>query len=171
MLRLTFGLGYSSADLSSPADLAYSGFSDSLSFDIGAALSENWTLHVRFSQLSMVAPAVTVNGNDLADIEGAELTSYLSGLAVTYNFMPANLYLTLALGFSWVSEETETTENTSDTGFGANLDFGKEWWVSDNWGVGITGRFWLTYVDDSDVLRDTTYSMFGFAGLFSATYN
>jgi hypothetical protein len=182
MLRFTTGLGWSSAwwarEEGASDEVSFGGFSGSFSFDIGGALTENLILHARFADLPMFDPTVYVNGDKVLEIEDASLTGVVFGPALTYYFMPANIYLTLALGISALVLDTERMEaRGSDVGFGSNLDIGKEWWVSDNWGLGIAARFWFTSVSDTvdndmdDVVEDVTYNMSGFAVLFSATYN
>lgn len=172
MMRFTLGFGYSGAESErgAPDELAVSGTSSSYSFDIGAAVAENWILHARYSDLTMYDPTVSVAIDAFGESEGVGLSSTLLAPAVTYSFMPANIYLTLALGVAWLEIDRSTTSH-SDAGFGANLDLGKEWWVSDNWGLGLTARFWFTNVNVPESFSEVAYNMFGSAVLFSATYN
>ncbi len=48
---------------------------------------------------------------------------------------------------------------------------GKEWWVTDNWGVGVAAELLLSSMKDDPVVSDATYSATTFGLLFSATYN
>jgi hypothetical protein len=88
--------------------------------------------------------------------------------------MPINLYLTAALGAGWltVNIDGEDESRSTDVGMGFDFDVGKEWWVSDNWGLGLAGRFSLvagtTSNEGTDV--ETDFAMAAFALLFSATY-
>jgi hypothetical protein len=175
MLRFTLGLGWSSAKAMSDSlsgDITFSGFSGGFSFDLGGTLTENLVLHVRFSDMPMVNPDVYLNGERAGEVQNASLTAVMFGPALTYYFMPANIYLTLALGLSWLTADTDQSDaRSSDIGFGSNFDVGKEWWVSDNWGLGLAARFWYTHVNDSESSGDSTFNMLGFSLLFSATYN
>ena len=120
----------------------------------------------------MTNPNVSLHGDDVSEIDDASLTGIMFGPALTYYFMPANIYLTLALGMSWLTEDTNQADaRDTDVGFGSNLDIGKEWWVSDNWGLGIAARFWFTHLTDTVGGDDFTYDLLGFAVFFSATYN
>jgi hypothetical protein len=89
--------------------------------------------------------------------------------------MPINLYLTAAVGPGWLTLRVDGDDETrgTDTGFGFDFDIGKEWWVSDNWGLGLAGRFSLvggtTKSDNTDIESD--FGMAAFSLAFSATYN
>jgi hypothetical protein len=62
----------------------------------------------------------------------------------------------------------------SDLGFGVNASVGKEWWVSENWGVGAALQFMAATMKDHQVFAGDskpTWTAIGFALLFSATFN
>jgi outer membrane protein W len=98
--------------------------------------------------------------------------------------MPVNIYFTGAVGVSWTSvreqdSDGDTVSNASDMGLGLNLDIGKEWWVSDNWGLGVAARLWytaLTHKQDLGISSgggdtiSTDFKLGALAVLFSATY-
>lgn len=175
MLRFTLGFGWASANETSDdinGELTLSGVGGSFSFDIGGAVTDDLVLHVRFSDLPMINPTVSFNGDEVGNVRNSSLTAVMFGPAITYYFMPVNIYLALALGFSWLTLDIDTLDpRSSDFGFGSNFDVGKEWWVSDNWGLGIAARFWYTHVGDSDSDTEAAFNMAGFGILFSATYN
>jgi hypothetical protein len=175
MLRFTTGIGYAAAAASAESDdYTFGGASGAFAFDIGGAIGENLVLHGRFSDIPMIDPIVYLDGNEVREIDDANGVGVLLGPALTYYFMPANVYLTAAIGLSWLARGFERTDEVTSTGvgFGTNLDVGKEWWVSDNWGLGLAARFWYSHVSDRNVEnRDVTYNLFGGSILFSATYN
>lgn len=174
MLRFTAGLGYGAALASGDDDYTFGGVSGGFSFDIGGAVNENLVLHARFSDMPLIDPIVYLDGDQTArEIDDAIGTGMLFGPALSYYFMPANVYLTVAIGLSWLARASERTGvDDSDAGFGTNLDIGKEWWVSTNWGLGIAARFWYSHTSEENVERqDVKYDMLGFGILFSATYN
>jgi hypothetical protein len=174
MLRFSIGLGYGSGSESQPilGDLTLSGGAGFFSFDIGGALAENLVLHGRLSDMVVVNPKVSVNGEELGTADDASLTFYLIGAGLTYYLMPANVYFTGVVGIAKAKADNgTTTAETSDAGFGLEGDIGKEWWVSDNWGLGIAGRFTFASVpDDLGGGDSTTLHGLGFGVLFSATY-
>ena len=55
-------------------------------------------------------------------------------------------------------------------GFGAKLAVGKEWWVSDHWGLGLAAEAVLAITPDSGT-NPPTWTTFGGGLTFSATYN
>jgi hypothetical protein len=175
MLRFTFGLGYASTRAveatNNGDELTISGVDSSFSFDIGGVISDNLVLHLRLAALRILAPSVSLNGERATGPEDFSLTGVLIGPGLTYYLMPSNVYLTGALGVSRLDGETDESDSTTDFGFGANADIGKEWWGSDDWGLGIAARLWLTHLTNSEPGGDVTYNLFGFAVLFSATYN
>jgi len=84
--------------------------------------------------------------------------------------MPANVYVTGAIGLSNVEIAVDGGgSDSSDTGVGVNVDVGKEWWVGDNWGLGVVGRFWYTHAT-IDAAVDETLNLLGGVLGFSATY-
>jgi hypothetical protein len=61
--------------------------------------------------------------------------------------------------------------DSSEVGFGVDLDLGKEWWIDDNWGIGLALRLSLSAVPASeDIARDAMFGSGFVALLFSATY-
>lgn len=174
MLRLTLGLGYGVVTESAgPAGtFKLTGASGSFSIDVGGAVTENAVIHARIADFFEFSPHVTANGRDQGDAQNVSVGGVFVGPAFTYYFMPVNLYLTGAVGMSWIraANADENTSYTSDIGLGLNADVGKEWWVSDNWGLGVAGRFWYTHATDKEASINVKYDMTGFALLFSATY-
>ncbi|HKO91828.1 MAG TPA: outer membrane beta-barrel protein [Polyangiaceae bacterium] len=169
LLRLTLGLGYGSGTEEQPivGDVTLSGAAGFFSLDLGGALTQNLVLHGRLSDMVLVNPTVSIGGEELGTIDDASLTFYLLGAGLTYYLMPANVYLTGVVGVTKAKADNgENTGESSDAGFGFEGDIGKEWWVSDNWGIGIAGRFTYASVPD-DAAR---LNAFGLGVLFSATY-
>jgi len=174
MLRLTVGLGYGSGTETLPTlgELRLSGGTGFFSLDIGGALVDNLVLHGRLSDMSVASPTVYLNDQELGTAEDASLTFYLLGVGLTYYLMPANVYLTAVVGVAGEeSDNGTTTTETNKAGFAFEGDIGKEWWVGDNWGIGVAGRF--TFASIPEELSDddsTTLRGLGFGVLFSATY-
>src|SRR5262249_51052223 len=113
MLRLAVGFGYASAlaEASGDADdVTLSGGARSFSFDIGGTIAENLIRHVRLTDLVQLDPKVSVDGDD-RELEWS-FGGFMLAPALSYYFMPANVYLTLALGLSWLTSNRE--ESVSD---------------------------------------------------------
>lgn len=171
MLRLTLGIGGGSVTASAAgADTTYNGPAGSFTLDIGGTPTENLIIHGRFGDFGIIDPSVTGDGVDPGSRASAAVASFLLGPAVTYYFMPANLYLTGAVGLSDVEVSVEGADtDSSNTGVAVNVDAGKEWWVGDNWGIGLVARFWYTHASDDSTV-DETLDLLGGALAFSATY-
>jgi hypothetical protein len=61
-----------------------------------------------------------------------------------------------------------SSKQFTKTGFGFNLMVGKEWWVSDNWGLGVALQLLLAGAKDRD---GTEWDSGALAVLFTATHN
>jgi hypothetical protein len=186
MLRLTLGFGFAGAardvrhdvfsTLGGDGETKFSGFGDTFSLDIGASPVDNLVIHGRLASYNMPSPKIKRRGNELGDNSENAVDAVLLGPAVTYYFMPVNLYLTGAIGIGAVGVRISQEDDNSHfgTGFSLNFDVGKEWWVGDQWGLGVAGRFWYTHASaenfEDDDGADADYALVGFAVLFSATY-
>jgi hypothetical protein len=183
MLRLTLGFGGTNmvekfdenAAILSSSEFEYTGFSVTFSFDIGASPVDDLVLHARLADFVNASPSVSMDGQELGEVENLSLAAVLVGLGITYYFMPINLYVTGVVGPSWISVGGSSVDEdgdtlSSDVGFGLNFDVGKEWWVGDNWGLGVAGRFWVTGVEHEAGIGTIQYGFLGAGVMFSATY-
>jgi len=107
------------------------------------------------------------------------------GIGLSYYFMPANLYLSGSVGpgstvriyyRDWYDEHRDRSHDNSAyeyyNGVGASLSLGKEWWVHDNWGVGMEAGLLYSYAAgwrDSTIWTEM-HSMAVTLGV-SATFN
>jgi hypothetical protein len=94
------------------------------------------------------------------------------GAGVVYYFMPANVYLSAAiaaLDFQ-ASDANNKTVYSTDAGVGFEAMVGKEFWISEHWGLGgaleFVGASSMKDKNDSSV----SWSATAFNLLFSATY-
>jgi hypothetical protein len=90
-----------------------------------------------------------------------------------------NVYASAAVYASWLlrTEKVDTPpagadeiRESSRTGIGASVAVGKEWWLTDSWGLGVAGRAFLATMRDGDS-DDSTWGVRTFSLLFSATMN
>ena len=182
-VRLTLGFGTGDTTMDVPAsaglalsdtELSFSGVSGFFSVDVGGALAKNLVLHGRIGDFLAFGPTVTIDGQDVGDTNGdASVGWVMIAPALTYYFMPVNVYLTLAPGLARaVVDSGNGDSGRSQYGFGMNLDAGIEWWVGEQWGLGVALRlFYGTVQDDIAGTSDTVPITGKAAGLlFSATY-
>jgi hypothetical protein len=170
-LRLAPGIGVMSTSEKYGANkYEYSGASGHFNFAIGGAVVENFIVHLDLSGVSMSEPKFKVNGQSTSGATGDHNTS-IAGLGLTY-YLPSNFYLTGAVGTAKTSMKVNGNTYETDKGIGFNVMVGKEWWVSDNWGLGVAGQWLYAKCPDKPVAGttpDVITSAFGV--LFSATYN
>jgi hypothetical protein len=169
MLRLTLGLGGAIARQNSDfAEVEYRGLSGAFSVDLGGTIADDLVLHARVASMSLIEPEYSIDGDDQGGADDLSANTFLLGPAATYYFMPANVYVTAAVGLSQVRWQfRESDSEWGDLGVAFNLDAGKEWWVHEQWGLGVAGRLWFTGIAADE--NDESLSLAGFALLFSAT--
>ncbi len=124
------------------------GYSPYFNFTVGYAISQNFILHggVDVQRTSLVG-----SRNDATKTDKITLLNTALGVGFTVYAVPSNVYLTLdvhALNYNTIEgystweggEKSETTINYKNSfeGNGFGIYFGKEWWVSENWGTGFS---------------------------------
>lgn len=115
---------------------------------IGKALRENLLMHFDFSFSIQPIEQTNYRAIEMDDRPKSTQASFLLGLGMTYYFMPYNLYLSGSTGvlissldlrdhsYS-LSEPYEDSSGALFLGIGLGLTLGKEWWISENWGLGL----------------------------------
>ena len=131
-------------------EITISGSGVSSRTQIGLALDENLIL--------FYDSGLTIVGN----VEEAIIDA---GLGLNYYFMPINIYASFSVLSSASSHDVWNNESTN--GLGINFIVGKEWWVSDNWGIGAA-MYLHHRTNDTENSDVSSYSI---GLLFSATYN
>ncbi len=116
---------------------------------LGGEVAKNLSIHADFWSYSTMGE----HGQDLY----TGFTTGGVGLGFTYYFMPHNLYLssTISPAFTALSVIRDMNDDTTHKvhvayGLNASLTFGKEWWVSKNWGLGIAVRGEYGYAENDD---------------------
>jgi hypothetical protein len=146
-----------------------SGGGPSFAVAVGGAVAPNLALFGNFFFTGATQPHVS-NGGYSADSSGNALVGGF-GAGVVYYFMPANVYLSGAVAAVDFSAEDSTGKTTyqSDVGLGFEALLGKEFWVSEHWGLGAA----LEFVGASSMKdknnANVTWSAGAFNLLFSAT--
>lgn len=171
LFRLTLGLGYQGWSVSDGVgtQIELSGFGLSSSISLGGVVAENIAIHGDFFGLAAVSPNASVNGEDVGEATDSSIS--LTGLSAgaTYWVMPLNLYLSASLGLAKASIEVEGDDTSADWGFGVRAMIGKEWWVADEWGIGLMAE--LTWANVPVESEDASSSYLGFNVGASLTFN
>lgn len=141
------------------------------SFMIGGAVRENMILHFEATGVSLADPSMKF-GSDKGTLDG-DLTTTLAGVGMTYYFMPANAYISATIGAARTELKDNTLQGTfkSDSGIGGSLMVGKEWWVSNEWGLGVAGQMLYANCDGGDITDSGDVKTIAYGLLFSATFN
>ncbi len=100
------------------------------------------------------------------------------GGGVTYYWMPSNYYISGAIGLSigimrfpdqW-DDYNDREDSVAAGGLGLSLLFGKEWWVSANWALGVACQATYSYTENKED-ADLILRAGGVKILFSSTFN
>lgn len=175
-LRLTTGPagGAVSLDIPDMDEWTYRGGGWSSSIDIGGAPARDLVIFGRARGSWLLDPTLKVGGDKRATPDDLVVDQGMLGAGINYYVMPINIYLGGAIGFAWVErtrgDREEDEDDDGDVGFGIDLDAGKEWWIADNWGIGVALRLSLASVPASDIDPEAMFGCGSIAVLFSATY-
>ena len=169
-LQMDLGLGgmRTSAEQAG-TEVKVSGGAGEFSIGLGGALTPNFILAGQIWGVSNPDSTVKRNGVEVAV---ADTTTSLSGIGVqlVYYVMPLDLYLSVTPSITQVTFDDGTTSEDSETGFGMKFAVGKEWWVSDNWAIGLNGQFAFSN-NDSKFAGEPSWGTRWLGIAFSATYN
>jgi hypothetical protein len=111
----------------------------------GYALTENIILFGELVSLDTNSSTATIRGIAPNRFDGhLSLTGF--GAGATYYWMPLNLYVSAALAA--VATTTDGTLGSTDRGPALDLAFGKEWWVSNTIGVGVSAQLLLARMSE-----------------------
>ncbi|HCT30078.1 MAG TPA: hypothetical protein DIW31_04975 [Bacteroidales bacterium] len=153
--------------------LDFTGTGAQFDFKIGGAVSENFILHASLISSSIPGPKVSGGGESTTLSNNLSIGESMIGGGFTYYFMPANFFISSSIGsgnFTIIDSKNDINISTK-RGLSLQLKVGKEWWVSKNWGLGISltyGKTKLTNKADG-IEEKLNSSRFGI--LFNATFN
>lgn len=168
-LRLAAGAGGASSEIDTDGnDVKFSGPAGDVNIAIGGMVARNLALHGTIFGWTVGNPDVEVNGRTF-DTDDTEFSMSALGGGLTYYFMPVNLYLSGSLGVGSLTADGSEVDGESDPGIAADFSVGKEWWVSNRWGLGIAGAVDGHSVKDDKL--DENWSGPAFTLRFSATFN
>jgi len=168
--RADIGVGYLRSSTSQNGSTeSISSVSLPLAVAVGGAVSENWILGAELWFAYGPSPKITVDSSSASPPDSNVFLGNL-GLLVVHYFMPANIYLSFAPGVSRLQFGFQGNTARTNYGFGAKLAVGKEWWVSDHWGLGIAVEGLFAINQDSGS-SPPTWTTFGGGLTFSATFN
>jgi hypothetical protein len=149
LLRLALGVGAGALRLQGSAYGLTDDWRDSpvgyQSISLGGALADNWILHADVHGF--------VDGDE-ADYQDPRRGTGWIGLGLSYYVMPNNVYVSASVGPAATVLTDDRYERRERSlrldrevlgGVGAGLFVGKEWWVHDNWGLGLAAGLLYTF--------------------------
>ena len=167
-IRPDLGFGYLT---SNESGVTISGLAGLAGVAIGGAIRENSILAVHI--IDAVAQNPTVSSGSLsATANDTQITMWGIGPQYTQYFMPANVYLSTTVALTRMHSSNNSGSGDSDWGVGTRIAAGKEWWVSDHWGLGVAGH--ISFSTNQDPVgggSSNTLTTWTFGATFSATYN
>jgi hypothetical protein len=170
-LRLHFGPGYLHSSANTDGyKLSTSGFGFTFAFAAGGVVAPNLAIYGEIQGTSVADPTMD-NGITSATANGVSATVAGLGPGVAY-YLDNNMYLSGTLLFCGLSlSDTDSNESfaQTDTGVGTVFTFGKEWWVSTDWGIGASGQ--MSFASMKAKNADYRWTTVTASLLFSATYN
>lgn len=170
-VRPELGFGYLATSGSLRGnEVKLSGGGLSLGLAIGGAVSEDFIIAGRIWQFSSSTPTVTVDAGSMG--LGQDFDVKLGGVGVLLNWylMPGNWYVAATPSVTWLKVGEGSSQGTYQWGLGLHAAFGKEWWVSDNWGLGLNATAALSGNEGSGT-GQSTWGSAAFGLNLSATYD
>lgn len=167
--QLGAGAGASTTTIPGDDDMELSGNEVAFRFKLGGAPVNNLIIYGVLGGFSMEDPDF-----EYGDLSGTMDDTTLSfsdfGIGLCYYFMPINIYISADAAAVQGTIKTGGTSGETDTGAAFTLSIGKEWWISDNWGLGVAAIFSAASMDDKGEDAGTVNHRFiGIA--FTATFN
>ena len=148
----------------------------------GSIIRDQMILSGDWIGIRMQNPKYTYNASGVYEptvLDNEDMT--LLGLGITHYFTFSNVFLNGTFGagqfiqgsghITTLNDSTYYFGNVkSDYGFGFQVKCGKEWWVSKDWGLGISA--FLFHLDVSDkAFPNTIRNGSSFGILFNSTFN
>jgi hypothetical protein len=176
-LRLQLGGGFTSMSASASSNtVSISGGGAAFGAAVGGAVAPNVILYGALMESLATNPEVKLNGTSIGNGSGsAGVVGFGPGIGVYLE--PSNLFLGATLLFSKLVIDDNGGNKVGESDWGATLaaQVGKEWWVSDNWGLGGAAQLMLGAMKDKEPVvtggEVPTWKVAAFSLLFSATYN
>jgi hypothetical protein len=171
-IRLDAGIGYKAMNEpgTSYGDLKLDGAAGTFGVAIGGTIANNLILAGHLYASSASNPTASSSNGASVSTTDTTLTMVGVGPELTYYFMPANVYVSGTVALTRLALTMNGSTADSNAGVGVLLALGKEWYVSDKWGIGAAGQFrWSSNQDNGT--NAPTISTWGLGIAFSATYN
>jgi hypothetical protein len=129
-----------------------SGLGMDIDMKFGWTVMDNLILSFDVTSTTFIDPSVRLDdGSEIAPDSMLAIGGMIPGLGATYYFMPRNYFVSGSVGFGRAEISNVFTDSgyfSDDYGLSFRLKAGKEWWVSKNWGLGVSGGYAHTDVKE-----------------------
>ena len=179
--NIAMGLGYQSTNFAydsriydengnNTREFEISGLATDLDLKFGGRIANDLLLHVT------LAGATSAGSEDVGEEDKVKVNLSIFGLGTTYYFLN-NYFATASFGMSEFHIDSDIATFTAKAediasnlvcGLALQIGAGKEWWVSENWGIGMSVALLYGFDFGEYDYRDASTSV---AIRFSATYN
>ncbi len=135
----------------SSGTLEFVGTGAAIDIKLGGSLQENLILTFDILNKAVVSPELKVNGISVGTSNNLSISEVTYGGGLTYYLMPSDVFLSATLGagtFVLSNSQSNITTRT-DYGFSMQLKVGKHWWISNKWGISLSGAYGTTSGSDS----------------------
>lgn len=175
-LNFAMGMGYQSMDYTTynydEDTYGHSGLATDIDVKLGCSVTDMVAVHI-----TLTGDTPTESVGEGRDDNEVKANLSLLGIGTTLYF-PGNYLASASLGIgqfrvyddisTFHARVVSNPDKYSRSGFAFQIAAGKEWWVSDNWGIGATAA--LLYGFETN-LADARESSLSISLRFSATYN
>jgi hypothetical protein len=176
-LNFAMGMGYQSMDYTTynydEDTYGHSGLATDIDVKLGCSVTDMVAVHI-----TLTGDTPTESVGEGRDDNEVKANLSLLGIGTTLYF-PGNYLASASLGIGQfrVYDDISTfharvvtnPDKYSRSGFAFQIAAGKEWWISDNWGLGFSAAFTYGSAEDKDDAGDA--SAYGINVMFSATFN
>lgn len=144
-MRLSAGLGTANPQVHGSPYYVYDVLGDGtgdMNIAVGGIVAPNLAVHGTLWGWAFRDVKAGITRRDSLGTIPLEGTLYLTafGAGMTYYFAPANAYVSASVGSGSLTGTNELA-GTTEHGLALEVTLGKEWWVSDTWGLGLNGGF------------------------------
>jgi hypothetical protein len=167
-LRLQLGGGA----LESKSSLrTFSGGGACLSMALGYSLGDHLVLFGEVFDDLDTSPKLSGVGSATTTAKAHGLVGY--GLGAAWYFMPINAYLSVTGGIGLMSITLNEKAGKTKIGPIGRLSLGKEWWLSAEWGLGLSLNFEKGSMENQQVAGQVTetFDSTAYSVALSATFN
>jgi hypothetical protein len=167
-LQLQYGTGWQDLSPANQPSSSIVGVAQSLGVSVGGAVARNLLVFGEFTVQAAMVLSLDLDFGDGDDRERDEDRLFFTfiGPGLAYYFGESNIFVSGTVGMARASFAKDEAEGTAN-GVGGRLGLGKEWWVSDQWGIGLAAN--VHYGVLSNARHDYRGAVYLLS--FTATYN